>query len=419
MKKIAVIGSGISGLISAYILQNKYDVTLFESNNYLGGHTNTVDVELENIKYAIDTGFIVFNNKTYPNFIKFLNLLNVKWQNSDMGFSVSGSQFEFSYGGDLLYFLLNQNYKLFKPRIYKLLNEILRFNKQCVYLDSQDKIPLDFSLLEFISLNNYSHDFRDYYLLPMVSAIWSSTYNEASDFSLHFFIKFFTNHGLLSVNNRPQWHVISGGSREYVRALVSQAHFKIMLNTPVKSIKRKKLNVLIETKNSEYTFDEVILACHSDQALKIISDATEDEKYILSSLPYQKNKVTLHTDISRLPKNKRNWASWNYMIQQSEIDKNKLSSVSYNMNILQGIKSKHTFVVSLNQDELINPKKILKQFEYDHPIFSKFSEEVKKKRELICGKNRTHFCGAYWYNGFHEDGVNSALDVIKRFGVAL
>ena len=188
MKKIAVIGSGISGLISAYILQNKYDVTLFESNNYLGGHTNTVDVELENIKYAIDTGFIVFNNKTYPNFIKFLNLLNVKWQNSDMGFSVSGSQFEFSYGGDLLYFLLNQNYKLFKPRIYKLLNEILRFNKQCVYLDSQDKIPLDFSLLEFISLNNYSHDFRDYYLLPMVSAIWSSTYNEASDFSLHFFI---------------------------------------------------------------------------------------------------------------------------------------------------------------------------------------------------------------------------------------
>lgn len=418
MKKIAIIGSGISGLVAAYTLQKKYDVTLFEANDYLGGHTATVDVELDKW-YAIDTGFIVFNDKTYPNFKRFLAQLGVEWQDTEMGFSVSDNSFELEYSGRIVDILLTQKWNVLRPSFIRLIYEILKFNKLCLKLEAENNIPEEKSLGDFLAQHNFSEKFKKYYILPMVAAIWSSSYEEAEDFSLLFFIKFFSNHGLLTINDRPQWHVIKGGSREYVRALEKQKQFNVQLNTPVKSVIRASGGVEIETRLGLQRFDEVIFACHSDQALDLLADATADEKEVLSQIPYQMNQVTLHTDTKLLPKNPRAWACWNYMIKNDKNLEKYQSRVSYNMNILQSIESQHTFVVSLNQNENIDPSKILKKFEYAHPVFSGTAEQAKLQRARICGKHHTHFCGAYWYNGFHEDGVRSALDVVERLGASL
>ncbi|MCB0421384.1 MAG: FAD-dependent oxidoreductase [Bdellovibrionales bacterium] len=419
MKKIAVIGSGISGLVCSWVLQRKHQVTLLEARDYLGGHTHTVDVESDGKSYAIDTGFIVYNDRTYPNFIKFLQQLGVSSSKTEMGFSVSSPSFEMGYGGSFLDFVIAQKWHLLNPSRYKLIYEILRFNDLCLKLEAEGKIPYDLDIDSFLKKNGFSQKFRNHYLLPMISAIWSSSYNESAGFSLYFFIKFFSHHGLLSVNNRPQWYVIQKGSREYVSALMAQADFEVRLNSPVKSVRRNSDSVEVSTLDRTETYDEVIFACHSDQALKILSDASDLEKEILGALPYQENQVTLHTDISRLPKNKRNWASWNYMIEQPTDMESAQVKVSYNMNILQGIQSPKTFVVSLNQDELIDPKKILRQFKYWHPVFSKESEQYKARRDEISGVNRTYFCGAYWHSGFHEDGVVSALAVLSKLGMTL
>lgn len=411
-----IIGSGISGLVAGYTLQQKYDVTLFEANNYFGGHTATIDIELDR-KYSIDTGFIVFNDKTYPNFKKLLSQIGINWQDTSMGFSVATSDFEMEYSGSLLDMILVHKHRLFSPKIIKLFSDIIKFNKHCLKLNALDEVPRDLTLGKFLLQNNYGEHFKRYYILPMVSAIWSSSCEEAEDFPLYFFIKFFSNHGLLNVVNRPQWHVVKGGSKQYVEAILKEARFKSHLNRPVKSISRKDSKVFIEFEKETQVFDEVILACHSDQALKLLSDSTQKEREILSSIPYKLNDVTLHTDINLLPKNPRNWASWNYMFHDSNQQNN--ASLSYNMNILQGIESKHTFVVSLNQDQYIAKDKILRQFKYAHPLFSLKAEKTKLQRQEICGVNHTHFCGAYWYSGFHEDGVRSALDVAHRLGVKL
>lgn len=417
--KVAVIGSGISGLISSYLLQRQHQVTLFEANDYLGGHTATIDVQRHDQTYAIDTGFIVFNNKTYPNFIKFLKQIDVQWQDTEMSFSVFDRQSNFEYNGNNLNALFSQRKHLLSPKFYQFLYEILRFNKLCKNLYDKNQVPLRKTLGEFLDENKFSLRFRDYYLLPMVAAIWSSTYKESSQFSLQFFIRFFINHGLLNVNDRPQWHVLQGGSREYIRALLPHLNIGIRLNNPVKSIYRQKNSVRINSGYGEEVYDHVILACHSDQALRLLKDKSDNEAQLLAKLKYQKNQVTLHTDTSLLPQNPRAWASWNYRIVPSHNRKKQLASVSYNMNILQGIRAPETFIVSLNQDNIIDERKILRKFSYDHPVFNDEAEEAKKNRLSICGQNKTHFCGAYWYNGFHEDGVRSALDVARRFGIEL
>ena len=417
--KIAVIGSGISGLVSSYVLQRDHEVTLFEANSYLGGHTHTVDVELENEKYAVDTGFIVFNNKTYPLFIRFLEQLGVSWKNTEMSFSVSDEKTGFEYNGNNLNTLFAQRRNILNPKFYHFVGEILRFNKKCKELEFQDNIPKDQTLGEFLNENGFSRKFQNYYVLPMAAAIWSSTYSEVADFSLYFFIRFFSNHGLLNINDRPQWYVIDGGSREYVRALGKRLSVDIRMNCPVKSIGRTNQGVEIYSGDKKEEFDEVIIACHSDQALELLQDPSPEEQHVLSEIPYQKNQVTLHTDARLLPKRSLAWASWNYRMNNTPDRNELLASVSYNMNILQGISSKETFVVSLNQNEKINPKKILRQFEYAHPVFNSRSEKAKKLRSQICGARHTHFCGAYWYNGFHEDGVRAALDVTRRFGAEL
>lgn len=420
MSKIAIIGSGISGLTAGYLLSKKHDVTLFEANDYLGGHTATIDIEHQGEQHAVDTGFIVFNDRTYPNFLKLLDQIGVEKQETEMSFSVHHKRTGLEYNGHSLASLFAQKRNLLNPKFYFFLSEIMRFNRLAKKELSKQSVFAG-SLGDFLSVHGFKGFFAEHYILPMVAAIWSSSLKGSMDFPFGFFLRFFNNHGLLNIVDRPQWYVLKGGSRSYVPHL-SAAVADIRLNSPVLAIKRDEQQgkVIISSEykgeQGEETFDEVILACHSDQALRMLSDATEDERKVLSQLQYQNNEVVLHTDTALLPKRKLAWASWNYRLDS---DHNAPPAVTYNMNILQGLTSKHTFCVTLNQSEAIASEKVLRSFNYAHPVFNEASLIGQSQRELICGKNHTHFCGAYWYNGFHEDGVKSALDVCRRFNIEL
>lgn len=282
----------------------------------------------------------------------------------------------------------------------------------CKKMGEEDHIP-NIPLSDFLNQNQFSNFFQFNYIIPMIAAIWSSSYEDSLGFPLPFFIRFFENHGLLNITDRPQWHVIKGGSREYVRALRPKLNIDIHLQEPVVSVCRDHDGVTIISKNKTARYDKVIFACHSDQALKLLSKPSQDEQRVLSRIKYIPNSVILHTDKSRLPKEQRSWACWNYMIPKN-MDHESLATVSYNMNLLQGLESKNTFIVSLNQEHLIDKSKILRTFTYDHPLFSLEADAAKKERDLICGQQNTYYCGAYWRNGFHEDGISSALDVVQK-----
>ena len=416
MKKIAIIGSGISGLTCAYLLAKKYDITVFEKNDYIGGHTATVDVEHNGEKHAIDTGFIVCNNKTYPNFLKLLSQIGVDYKDTEMSFSVHNVQSQLEYNGNNLNSLFAQRSNIFRPSFWLLIREIFRFNKVCKSLYKQD-IDVNLTLGDLLEKEAFSDHFCQHYILPMGAAIWSTSLQEMRDFELKFFVRFFYNHGLLNISDRPQWHVIKGGSREYVKPLTEAFKDHIELNSQITSVTRSNDGVTLHFNNGKSRdFDDVIFACHSDQALALLDDATTQEQSVLGSIPYSKNEVVLHTDINLLPKRKLAWASWNYRLDSNNP---RPAAVTYNMNILQGLKSETTFCVTLNQTNQINPSKVLRKFIYHHPVFNKQSMHAQQQRLDICGQNHTHFCGAYWYNGFHEDGVRSALDVCKRFNCEL
>ncbi|TPH12085.1 NAD(P)/FAD-dependent oxidoreductase [Litorilituus lipolyticus] len=413
MKNIAIIGSGISGLTAAYLLSKKHHVTVFEKNAMIGGHTATVDVTVDNQDYAIDTGFIVFNNKTYPNFLALLCEIGIDKQETQMSFSVHNASTGLEYNGHNLNSLFAQRRNIFRPKFWLLIKEILRFNKLCKKIYQQDNYQAGLSLGDFLSNNRFSDFFAEHYILPMGAAIWSSSLAQMEAFEFQFFVKFFSNHGLLNIKDRPQWYVIPNGSRSYLTPLCKPFSENIKLNTNIKSIVRTNsgVTIIFHDETKQY-FDEVVIACHSDQALTLLADASENEKKVLSAMPYKANSVVLHTDINMLPQRKKAWASWNYQLSG---DKQADASVTYNMNILQGIKAKHTFCVTLNQKEAILPSKILKEFTYHHPVFSLQSSQAQQQRNLICGQQFTHFAGAYWHNGFHEDGVRSAVEVAKRF----
>jgi len=417
MKNIAIIGSGISGLTTAYLLSKHHNVKVFEKNDYIGGHTATVNVPLDGKTYQIDTGFIVFNDRTYPNFQKLLTKLDVAAQPTEMSFSVQNKQTGLEYNGNNLNSLFAQRQNLFSLKFWRLLKHIIRFNRLCKSLYHKRQIPKGETLGSFLDEHGFNQFFCQNYILPMAAAIWSSSLNQTRQFELQFFIRFFYHHGLLNIQDRPQWYVIPGGSKNYIPPLIEPFKSQIELNTELTGVSRSKDRVTLHFEN-EHTedFDEVVFACHSDQALALLTAPTKQERAILKALPYVKNHVVLHTDTSLLPENRLAWASWNYQLLG---DDNRLASVTYNMNILQGIKSDTTFCVTLNQPEAISKKHILQEFEYDHPVFNQISQQAQLRRNEICGKNRTHFVGAYWYNGFHEDGVKSALDVARRFGAEL
>lgn len=417
MKKVAVIGSGISGLTTAYLLNQQHDVQVFEANDYIGGHTATIDVQHNGKDYKIDTGFIVFNDKTYPNFLKLLDQLGMDKQATEMSFSVHNLLSGLEYNGNNLNTLFAQRRNIVNPKFWSLIRQILRFNKQCKSLYENKAIQPGVNLGDFLKEHNYNDYFAQNYILPMAAAIWSSSLNQVKQFELKFFIQFFYNHGLLNIQDRPQWYVIPGGSKSYIEPLVSQFKNPVQLNSQIQTVERNEHNVtLVFTDGERQSFDEVVFACHSDQALALLATPTEAEQDVLGRLPYVNNEVVLHTDTKMLPKRELAWASWNYLLSE---DQDALATLTYNMNILQGIESDTTFCVTLNKSDEIDPNKVLRRFNYAHPVFSTESQKAQQERSRICGHNRTHFVGAYWYNGFHEDGVRSAVDVGKRFGCQL
>ena len=414
--KIAIIGSGISGLTASYLLNRKHDITLFEKNDYIGGHTHTHEIENDNKIWNVDSGFIVYNEKTYPNFIKLLNMLGVERQLTRMGFSVKSPNKNLEYAGHSLNGLFAQRLNLFRPSFIRILGGMKRFNKEA----RKDLLSLnkEMTLGEYLFKNNFSEEFIDNYIIPIGAAIWSTKPSNMLNIPAIFFIRFFENHGFLQILDRPKWWVIKGGSKQYVKKIISGFEKDIRLSTSVHTIVRKEKSVIIKfgSDNQEEQFDAVVLATHSDQALKLLQKPTEKEKEILSLLPYQRNDAMLHYDHSILPKRKLAWSSWNYFLDGNTNDP---VALTYNMNILQSLKSSKTFCVTLNKLEMVNKNKTIKNLSYEHPLFTTDGVNAQKRKREISGQNNTYYCGAYWHNGFHEDGVVSALDVCSQFGETL
>ena len=408
--KIAVIGSGISGLVAANRLQSRHDVTLYEANAYLGGHTNTVDVELDGERQQVDTGFIVFNDWTYPNFIRLLEEFDVASKPTIMSFSVSDERTGLEYNGHTLNTLFAQRRNLIRPSFLRMVADILRFNREVLSVLEGDNEAK--TVGEFVADRGYSKWFVDHYLLPMGAAIWSCPTGTFADFPIRFIAEFYRNHGLLNVVRRPTWRVIEGGSHTYVRAMMAGFRGQVRLQTPVRAIRRFEDCVEVDAApKSGERYDHVIFACHADQALRILGNgATQPEREILAAFPYSQNIAVLHTDTSALPNSRLAWASWNYRLTGNPAAP---ASVTYNMNILQGLSSKRTFCVTLNDEARIAPEFVLARFHYEHPIYTTGRAAAQARHRELLSSNRTSFCGAYWRNGFHEDGVVSALAVVE------
>lgn len=409
---IAIIGSGISGLGCAHQLRKVgHDITVFEATSRIGGHTATYDVKLGARRYAIDTGFIVYNDWTYPKFIELMDSLGVATKATSMGFSVADDATGLEYSGTNLNTLFAQRRNLLSPRFLRMVRDILRFNKQSVVDLDAGRLTTDETLGSYLARNGYSEGFTRDYLLAMTSAIWSADFTDARDFPVEFFVRFFRNHGLLQVANRPQWRVIEGGSREYLAPLTASFDRYIQVNRPVGQVIREPGKpVTLKFKDGrEETFDQVVIATHSDQALGILADPSVAEREILGAIPYRDNDVVLHTDSKLLPRDKKTWSSWNYRLRPGS----NRAVVTYNMNILQGLNAPETFCVTLNDTDSINPSRILGRFNYAHPQFTVEGVKAQGRWSEINGVNNTWFCGAYWHNGFHEDGLRSGLRVAE------
>ncbi|WP_218313138.1 NAD(P)/FAD-dependent oxidoreductase [Alteromonas antoniana] len=419
-KRIAIIGTGISGLTCGYLLNKKHDITVYEANDYIGGHTATKQVSVNGRDYDIDTGFIVFNDWTYPHFISLMDRLGVERQPTEMSFSVTSDSANLEYNGNNLNTLFAQRRNILRPRFWRIVRDILRFNKACKALVASKEDTSNKTLYGYIQELNLSDDFAHYYILPMCAAIWSASLAQTRQFPLTFFLQFFNNHGLLNVNDRPQWYTLIGGSHSYIEPITRAFKDNIRLSTPVTSVSRTDgtWSVTSADGNAEQ-FDDVIFACHSDQALKMLASPTQKQKEILGNIPYSMNDVVMHTDTRILPKRKLAWASWNYQIEDIESEEQAPATVTYDMNILQRIDSETTFCVTLNNTSAIKADCILGQYRYAHPQYSENMVAAQQQRADICGVDGLHFCGAYWYNSFHEDGVKSALDVCTRFGESL
>ncbi len=405
--KIAVIGGGVSGLTCAYRLNDVNDVTLFEANAYAGGHTDTHNLQVEGKTISVDTGFIVFNEQNYPNFTQMLRELDVHWQNSDMSFSVVNEQINLTYGAEGLSRLFAQKRNILKPSFYQMLWDLRRFYKEAPSLLNSTDDGL--TLGDFLDRQNYSQAFIDGHILPMASALWSASSSKIRSFPAKYFVAFMDNHRMLQVEGRPQWLTVKGGSNQYVQALMSKLGNNIRLDTPVQKVRREHHQVEIVTASGVEYFDSVVFACHSNQALALLEQPTKQETSILGSIPFQKNIVTLHSDIRQMPKEKAAWASWNAHIPLMGTEQCR---VSYWMNLLQDIDCKTPLIVTLNGQDEIDPKQVFAERTYYHPEYTPNMLAAQKRRSEINGQHNSFFCGAYWGWGFHEDGVKSALDVV-------
>lgn len=407
--KIAIIGSGVSGLIAALLLQKQHDVTIFEAESWVGGHVHTIPIKENNKKIMVDTGFIVCNDRNYPNFTKLLKNLSIPLQKTLMSFSVATADGTLEYNGTDINGVFAQRKNLVSVKFWSLLADIYKFNRAATKFLISNNSALTFGA--FVENLKLSTACKQYYLYPMIAAIWSSKTSAAANMPAIFLCRFFHNHGLLEVTNRPQWYTIPGGSQVYVDEVVAQLKNKPILNSPVRALKRNKDNVEISLENEILTFDKVIIATHSDQALKLLTDPSSSEINILKKILYQSNNITLHTDVNLMPKNKRAWASWNYHVDKCHDEE---CVVTYYMNMLQNLSSDTQYFVSLNQEHKVNQNKIIGRYKYAHPIFDNDAIDAQAQHELISGVNRTYYCGAYWGSGFHEDGMNSGLRVVKQ-----
>ena len=409
--RIAVIGSGISGMVAAYHLSQDHEVTVYEAAGYIGGHTHTVDVELAGQTYAVDTGFIVHNDWTYPNFVNLMEELGVAWQPSFMSFSVRCDKSGLEYNGTNLNALFAQRSNLLRPSFLRMVADIVRFNRIAPAL--LDQASDQMSLGDYLEQEEFSRTFIEHYIIPMGAAIWSSRPSDLLKFPARFFVDFFSNHGFLNVNDRPTWRVIRGGSREYVRRLTASYADRIRLNCPVDSIQRHFNHVTVRSKDgSVENFDQVFMACHSDQALQLLSDPSTAERSILGAISYQANEAVLHTDERFMPRKPRAWAAWNYHLP---LEPSERVTVTYNMNILQSLQAPKQFLLTLNRGAEIDERSVLGRYSYHHPVYTTEAVAAQKRRHEINGQRRTYFCGAYWSYGFHEDGVKSALVSVEQF----
>jgi predicted NAD/FAD-binding protein len=419
-KKIAIIGTGISGLTSAHLLHPSCDITVYEANDYIGGHTATKRITDGEETHNIDTGFIVFNDWTYPNFIKLLNKLKVAYQPTEMSFSVASEKANIEYNGNNLNSLFAQRRNILRPRFWRIVTDILAFNKACKAMVADKRDTQNLTLGDIIEELKLSEDFSRYYILPMCAAIWSASLAQTRQFPLSFFLQFFNNHGLLNISDRPQWFTIKGGSNQYIAPLVAPFKQKIKLSCAVVSVNKTDQGWRVnDTQNGERYYDDVVFACHSDQALAMLAAPTLAQQQILGAIPFSQNDVALHKDTSQLPKRKLAWASWNYRLKDDANEEARPATVTYDMNILQRLIATDEYCVTLNNTDDIDPSTILGRYSYEHPQYSASMVAAQKRRGEICGIDGLHFCGAYWYNGFHEDGVRSALDVCERFGAKL
>ncbi len=409
MAKVAVVGGGISGMVSAWLLHHKHDVRLYHNQDYLGGHTHTHTFEADGSMWAVDSGFIVYNDKTYPNFMKFLQRLNVDGRPTSMSFSVISEPDNLEYNGTSLNALFAQRLNLVRPKFWRMISGILAFNKECKQLLHEP--ANDETLAEFLRRHSFPQELATYYIKPMTAAVWSAGTRCVNDMPIHFIARFFENHGFLNINDRPQWYTVKGGSNVYARRVAQDLGSRIVMNQGVVGVRRVLGKPEVKTSDRDWVaYDHVILACHSDEALNLLTDATAGERLILGDIPYVANDILIHTDTRLMPKRKLAWAAWNYHLFDADSDD---VSVTYNMNILQGHTCPTQFLVSLNCKDHVDPKKILRKLSYHHPVYTTRTVAAQARHHEISGVGGTHFCGAYWANGFHEDGVVSALRVVN------
>jgi hypothetical protein len=411
--RIAVIGAGISGLASAWMLSRKYAVTLFEARDYLGGHTHTHEIDVDGSARAVDSGFIVFNERHYPLLTTLFRQLGVATQPTTMSFSVHSEASGLEYNATSLDGLFCQRRNLLSRRFWGMLGDLRRFYREAPALLA-DSGPGP-TLGEYLERHGYGTAFRDEHLVPMASALWSSPATAILSFPAQYLVRFMSNHHMLQVAGRPPWRVVSGGSATYIRALRARWSVDERPNSPVLSVQANPTGVQVRTVGGAEQFDQVVLATHADQSLALLADATDAERQVLGSIPYQLNDTVLHTDASLLPRNRKAWAAWNAFVPRGNEEP---CTVSYCMNLLQGLKTSSPLIVTLNRTEAIAPEKILRRMQYHHPVYSHSCVQAQARRHEIQGKRRIWFAGAYWGWGFHEDGLRSAVEVCRALGEA-
>lgn len=412
MIKIAIVGSGISGLTAAWLLAKKYDVTLYEADQRLGGHSHSVDIHIANQTAVVDTGFLVCNDRTYPNLLALFTHFKIPLVASEMSFSVQIADEGLAWAGTSIASLFGQKRNLFRPKFWLMIKDILRFNREAKR--ELTGLPDELSLGGYLSDRHYSEAFRNWYLLPMAAAIWSCPTEEMLTFPASSFIRFFEQHGLLNITNRPQWLTVQGGSRRYVAAMAAEIP-NILFSEPVQRVTRTDAGVLLESPLGIRQFDHVVFAVHSDQVLSLLADASADELNSLSAIPYQQNCAVLHTDQRLLPPENM-WSAWNFL-SASATPNNSSVSVSYLINKLQPLPFQTPVLVSLNPNQMIDPKFVLAQFDYSHPVFGPQTVAAQRNLNAIQGVNHTWFCGAWTGYGFHEDGIKSGLRIAQALGV--